>query len=428
MTEAPNHAERGHAQWSASATARNVHCAGAIALSTLAGEEVESLHAARGTACHEISERALTSGNDPSLWLGSTVKTKGHEIEIDEEIIEGASEYVEYVRDRISREGVKWWVEESFSLEALDPPLEAGGTGDAVIYDPSARELEIVDLKFGRGVVNVEGNAQLRTYGLCALLAFPELDVEKIRVTIDQPRAPVKGETIRSEVFYAAELIDWAHNLLNAMQRSKDALDEFEQIGGSRTVFDEWAAKWLKPGACKFCPSEGICPALRKQALATAGEAAVAWFEDPNTVEKPKLNQPALLSPDERGHILDGLEMLEDWIKAVRASEHTRAERGDPATGYMLADKIGNRAWIEEDEKKLEAILRSAFQVGPDMVYAQKIKSPAQIEKMVGAKRKAEVDALCHKPLKGSNLVAISKTTRPPAKSKPEAFFEKMEK
>ena len=84
MTEAPNHAERGHAQWSASATARNVHCAGAIALSTLAGEEVESLHAARGTACHEISERALTSGNDPSLWLGSTVKTKGHEIEIDE--------------------------------------------------------------------------------------------------------------------------------------------------------------------------------------------------------------------------------------------------------------------------------------------------------------------------------------------------------
>ena len=303
-----------------------------------------------------------------------------------------------------------------FSLEALDPPLEAGGTGDAVIYDPFARELEIVDLKFGRGVVNVEGNAQLRTYGLGALLAFPELDVEKIRVTIVQPRAPVKGETIRSEVFYAAELIDWAHNLLNAMQRSKDALDEFEQIGGSRTVFDEWAAKWLKPGACKFCPSEGICPALRKQALATAGEAAVAWFDDPNTVEKPKLNQPALLSPDERGHILDGLEMLEDWIKAVRASEHTRAERGDPATGYMLADKIGNRVWIEEDEKKLEAILRSAFQVGPDMVYAQKIKSPAQIEKMVGAKRKAEVDALCHKPLKGSNLVAIGKTTRPPAK------------
>jgi hypothetical protein len=94
----------------------------------------------------------------------------------------------------------------------------------------------------------------------------------------------------------------------------------------------------------------------------------------------------------------------------------------------MLADKIGNRAWIEEDEDRLESLLREKLRLGDDNIFVRKIKSPAQIEKCVGAKRKAEVDALCHKPLKGTNLVAVGKTTRPPAKSKPEAFFEKMEK
>ena len=45
------HHERSHAQWSASGTARNWTCSGALALATLAGPERESEHAARGTDC-----------------------------------------------------------------------------------------------------------------------------------------------------------------------------------------------------------------------------------------------------------------------------------------------------------------------------------------------------------------------------------------
>ena len=431
MTEQQNHADRGHSQWSASSTARNVTCSGAIALQTLAGPEKESEHAARGTACHEISEKCLRAAigspeSEPGFYLGSMVKTKELEIEIDEEIVEGATEYVEYIRSRGSAKGVQVWVEQHFSLAALDTPLEAGGTGDAIIYDPAAKELEIVDLKFGRGVVDVAGNPQLRTYGVGALLAFVDLDVEKVTVTIVQPRAPVKGETIRSESFHPSELIDWTHNLLEAMKRSKQALDAFEAINGSRTLFDEWAAEWLTPGACKFCKAEGFCPALKSKALAVTNEAVQAWFEDPNAVEKPKINQPDLMSVEELGHTLDGLEMLEDWARAVRAYAHTQAERGSPPTGYMLVDKIGNRAWRETDEEKLLPLLTEKFGPGLEF-FTEKMKSPAQLEKLVGAKRKAEVDALCHKPVKGPNLVASAKTTRPPAKSKVESFMEKVE-
>ena len=426
--EQQNHADRGHSVWSASSAAANVTCAGRIAMQELAGPEKESEHAARGTACHEVAEKCLRNGGAALEHLGSVVKTKELEIEIDEEICAGAQEYVDYVRGEMGDpgvSGVQLWIEEHFSLAALEPPLEAGGTGDAVLYFPALKLLEIIDLKFGRGVVDVEGNPQLRTYGLGALLAFPDLDVERIKVTIVQPRAPVRGETIRSETFHVAELIDWTDNLLKAMRRSKQALDEFEQINGSRVLFDEWADKRLQPGVCVFCKAEGICPKLKKKALSITPEAAQAWFEDPTLVEKPKLNMPELLSAEERGHVLDGLEMLEDWIKALRASEHTRAERGDAAAGYVLVDKIGNRAWVEQDEEALSAALAKSFpeKSSADFVVS-KLKSPAQIEKLVGAKRKAEVDALCHKPVKGTNLVSSTKTTRPPAKTKAETHFE----
>ena len=426
MNDQTAHADRGHSQWSASATSRNVTCPGAIALQTLAGPEKESEHAARGTACHEVAERHLNQGTDPNLDLDTTVKTKQHEIVIDEEIVAGATEYVEYVRQRQALPDAVLWVEQQFSLAALEPPLEAGGTGDAVLYFPHLKMLEIIDLKFGRGVVDVEGNPQLRTYGVGALLAFPDLDVKTVKVTIVQPRAPVKGETIRSEEFYVADLIDWTNDLLGAMKKAKRALDEFEAIDGSRTLFDEWAQQWLKPGACKFCRAEGFCPALRRRALSVAPEAARQWFEDPTLTTPPKLNAPDLGSPDERGHVLDGLEMLENWIKAVRASEHTRAERGDPATGYVLVDKIGNRAWKETDEEKIVAALKLDLKLADNQLYTKKAVSPAQAEKIIGAKRKAEVDALCHKPVTGTNLVSATKTTRPPAKSKAAAFMEEV--
>lgn len=427
MSDTPNHADRGHSQWSASATTRNVTCAGAIALSTLAPEEKESEHAARGTACHEAAEQCLRSGCDANSLLGSTIQTKQHEIEIDEEIVEGAQEYVDYVRGQIGQSDAGFWIEEHFSLAALNPPMEAGGTCDAIVYAPAGKSLEVIDLKFGRGAVDAEGNPQLRTYAVGALLAFSDLDVETTTVTIVQPRAPIKGETIRSESFHAAELIDWTDDLLKAMRRSKQALDEFEAINGSRTLFDEWAEKWLNPGKCKFCPAEGYCPALRKRALSVAPTNAREWFEDPTLQTPPVLpNAPELLSPAERGHILDGLEMLDDWIRAVRGAEHTLAERGDAATGYMLVDKIGNRIFTETDEAKLAATLKEKLKLTDEQLFKKKILSPAQAEKIVGSKRKAEVDALCTKPLKGTNLVAVGKTTRPRAKSKVENFLEEV--
>ena len=429
MTEQQPHHDRDHATWSASATERNWRCAGAIAMESISPEDKESLHAARGTAAHELGERCLRGGGQAIEYLGMVIKTKEHEVEIDEELANSAQEYVDYCR---TLKGV-WLVEKKFSLDALDPPFEAGGTCDFISVE--AHQIEVVDLKNGMGVVDVNENKQLRTYALLAMLNLKAgVNAERIKVTIVQPRAPHKDGRIRSETFHVADLVEWTSELMKAMRRSKRAFDEFQTINGDRVKFNEWAEKWLTPGACKFCRAEANCPALRKKALAVISEKAAGWFEDPNaTVVVPS---PAEMTPETLGRVLDGLDMLEDWIKAVRGHAHAQAERGVTIPGYQLVDKIGNRIFgftIKTDdvvivapmtENEAIAVLKKVG-LTDEQLWTKKLISPAAAEKIVGAKRKKEIEALTIKPVKGTNLASVAKSTRSPAQTSIEKNFER---
>ncbi|TGT76193.1 MULTISPECIES: DUF2800 domain-containing protein [unclassified Mesorhizobium] len=408
-----DHGARDHATWSASATARNVHCPGALTLAQFAPPQRESLHSARGTACHQIAEKCLRTGVDASSFLGEIEKTKEREIEIDEELVNSAQEYVDYCR--FLTPDSQWWVEERFDLSALGTPFDAGGTGDFVSYSAIDRSLEIVDLKNGMGVVDVNENPQLRTYGLGALLAHPDLDVERVTVTIVQPRAPHKDGRIRSETFHIADLIDWTADLLKAMQRSKQAMDEHAAAKGNTVLLDEWRDKWLKPGKCTFCPVEGSCPALKRDALSVAA----VWFDD---MDQPRLGNAALdTDPASLNRDLNMIPMLEDWIKARRALAHSMAEQGVEFEDHMLVDKIGNRKWADEIEA-VTALMEAGL--AEDNVYTRKPVSPAQAEKLLGSKRKALIEPFVVREVTGTNLVSRAKTTRSAAKSKAETYFE----
>lgn len=415
-----DHSDRSHSTWAASATARNWHCSGALVLSRYAPPQKESIHSARGTAAHQIAEKCLRTGVDASSFLEAVEKTKEHDIEIDEELVNSAQEYVDYVRKQARRyeqhigAPLKTLIEQKFSLADLTPPFDAGGTGDAVQFCAETKELEIIDLKNGMGIVDVAENMQLRTYALGAMLANPGLDVEKITVTIVQPRAPHKDGRIRSETFHVADLVEWTADLLAAMRRSKQAMDEFEAAGGNTVILDEWNAKWLKPGKCTFCPVEGSCPALKRDALSVAK----VWFDD---MGDARLGNEALdTSPEALARDLDMIPMLEDWVKARRAFAHSQAEAGVEIPGWQLADKIGNRKW--GDESALLAALKPML--GDDMIYAEpKIRSPAQLEKVLG-KHKSLIEPYVVREVTGTNLVSVNKTSRPAAKSTAAKYFE----
>lgn len=408
------HGQRDHSRWSASSTARNWACPGALAMAErVTTPEKENEAAAWGTACHQLAERCLRDGVDASVFIDEIEYTKEHEIAIDDEMAETAQVFIDYVR-AASSGGKPLWLEERFSLDSLQPPFEAGGTCDAIIYHAGKRMLEVIDLKGGRGVVvEVLGNPQLRTYALGAMLAHGDMKVDQVKVTIIQPRAPHKDGRIRSETFHVADLVEWTADLVAAMRRSEEAIAKRAELPDG-----PWSDAYLKAGDhCKFCRAAAICPALEKKAFDAAG----VWFDDLN---QPRLaNTPDSLSPEELAVRLDAADMISDWISAMRAYAHSLAESGTEIPNYQLVEKIGRRTWATDDEAKIVADLHNVAGLDDDRIYNRKLKSPAQIEKL-GKEVKKKIENMWHAPVKGTNLVRADKTTRPAVKSAPEKFFD----
>lgn len=423
------HASRQHAAWSASATARNWNCPGALTLTAPLVERRTSEAAAWGTCAHEIAEGCLTQGLDASEFVGNNVGSDGFRFDVDEEMADTAQQFVDYVRGRLADYNAaefvtsgRWpsavlYVEQRLSLAAIKPPFEAGGTGDAILWFPGWKLLEIVDLKGGRGVVvEATGNPQMRTYALGAMLTLPDLKPERVMTTIVQPRAPHKDGRIRSETFHVADLLEWTGELLDAMHRAAQA-DLDAEMGGKDAV---WNRRWLNAGDhCKFCPAAGFCPALEQRAMDAVG----VWFDD---LDKPRIsNIPDSMEPSELAKRLDVADLIQEWMNAVRAYAHAQAESGVEIPGYQLVDKIGHRAWKGDDTVTRAAL--TALGLKPHQLDDVKLKTPAKIEKALGAKRKGEIDALVERPVRGTNLVASDKTTRPAATPVANRFFQPIE-
>lgn len=424
-----NHSDRDHATWSASASSRNFKCPGALALTTHL-PETTSEAADWGTCAHQISERCLRDDGDADRFIGKTEKGKKHSFEVDEEMAETAQQYVDYVRramlrgspyapgDQSNLKNAQLWIEQRFSLADLNPPFDAGGTGDAVIYLPAERRLEIVDLKGGRGVVvAAKGNPQLRTYALGAVMANKGLDVEQVTVTIVQPRASHPDGRIRSETFHVIDLMEWASDMMAAMHRAKEAIDKQPSMPESA-----WAAAYLNPGGhCRdtFCKAQGTCPALRQAALDAVGVHFSPVDDTPGIA-----NAPDSGSPEERAKRLDMLDMIEGWIQEVRAHEHRMAEMGQPAPGYGLVEKTGREKWAEGAEDLVRAIAAKAELPQDKFLNPGKLRTPKQVRE---AFKKAKADAsalagLSKTPKGGTNLVRIDQTTRV-VKSSVETHF-----
>lgn len=408
-----NHAERAHAKWSASKTALYWNCAGALAMvEEMNLPDKTSEAAAWGTACHEVAEICLREDRD-ALELIDRSFTRGDFTHVvDEEMAETAQEYVDYVRgraavynDQTSDQAVVH-IERKFKLDDLNPPFDAGGTGDAILYFPKWKLLEIIDLKGGRGVVvEADNNKQMRTYALGAMLEFKGLEVKEVMSTIVQPRAYHREGRIRSEKIHVIDLMEWTQDLVAAMRTAKQAESDLAAAKGNAVASDLWAETYLKPGDhCHdcFCPVAGACPALKAHAFNAVG----VFFDD---LDQPTLkNTPDMLSPEELAKVLDASDLIEGFIKAARALGHTLAEGGVEVPGYILVEKVGRRKFTLSD-KELRAELLKRGGSEDDILAEPKLKPMGQLEKVFG---KGGLDDLIEKPVTGTNLVRADKTTR----------------
>jgi hypothetical protein len=359
-----------------------------------------TVYSAWGTACHSLAADVLTHGDAHyAARKGGPISADGFEFTVDDEMIECAKVYTDYVRDVAGPDGAIL-VEQQVSFHehlGLPEEHEAFGTADALIVRGS--EAIVVDLKTGRGVEVGADTSQLKAYALgCLEVAETVADIERVRLVIVQPRAG----GIKELDLWVDELKAWARDVATpACRKVLAAIDDFS-IGH------------LNPGEkqCKFCAAKATCPALRD----TVADVTQMDAASPDEFATSEPLQPNADNPDWLSVCLSRVDLIEDWCKAVREAAHKRLSDGLPVPGYKLvAGKRGNRAW--SNAKTAEELLRRTFRLTVEQAYDLKLISPTTAEKLkkdgvIGERQWAKVAELITQP-DGKPHVAPESDSRP---------------
>ena len=387
-----------HSPIGASSMSRWSACPGSVPLSKGMPNNT-SRYAAEGTVAHSIAEKwlsakiahaALPEGMcegieilPPDIWdeVGKSYIAEGFEFEVNDEMVEAVEIYTGVIQDTLAEYSLPWQyvrVENGFALKHIDE--EAYGTCDTVIYVPMNR-LVVVDFKFGKGVsVSIEWNLQLLYYALGAYYELSEsdrADLAYIEIVIVQPRDKT-GDTIRRAVYRIPDLHRFENELVAAVARIRAGDDTL--AAGSH---------------CKFCPAKPICPEHRKY-LNTLAAIDFSQVE----LEAPAMPKISALSVEQLAVLMDNAKIIKDWCSAVLDHAHSMAERGQNIPGYELVEKQGNRRWVDE----AATIAHYEPQLGDD-IYIKKVKSPAQLEKLLDKQGQKDLENFWEKPITGKTLV-----------------------
>lgn len=367
-----------HSELGASVAERWMQCPGSVRLSR-GQPNPQTSYALEGKAAHALAERCLTTDTEPLAFLG----TNFHGVEVTEEMVEAVDVYVTHVRSRMT-DGADVVVEQQFDLAPLNPPGAMWGTADAVVRQKGWDHIDIIDFKYGRGVVvQAVGNAQLRYYALGAVLALG-VAPSTVTMTIVQPRASHPDGIVRSETISCLDLIEFAADLLDAARKTLEP--------DAPLVPGEW---------CGFCRAAAVCPALHDHAM------VVAQREFVDLDAGAELPDPSLLRKEDLLRVLRNSQMLENWLRSCSAYVSAQLAADPEYTDeFKLVAKRATRRWAVEDEQVI-ATLRDKG-VTLDELFVRKLKSPAQIEKLVGKKQLPQ--ALVSKVSSGVTLAPASDT------------------
>lgn len=363
VTEDPP--KKKHAILAPSAADRWMVCQGSIA-KTIDIPNKDNEYSIEGTDYHEVAAVCLETDTNAMDYVGHPMLSGAL---VTEENAKALQKYIDLVRTyRDSEGGGVLKVEDVVPLEWLTGEKDAEGTSDASILrqDP---ELVVVDLKFGRGVaVSAVNNRQLKIYALGVLQKhsmFTEYD--NVRLVISQPRL----DSVSEWVISVKELLEFADEVKRA---SKPILERL----ANRSL----PMLPLSPDekACRFCLAKATCEALEQHVEQTL----VSGFINEETgkgelkLEAKTLKPVISVSGQRLGNLMSRVELMEDFIKAVRAEVEIELLAGREVEGYKLVQgKKGNRAWSDSDAV---AELFKKYRMKKDEMYDMSLISPTTAE------------------------------------------------
>lgn len=322
-------------------------------------EDETSVFAEEGTKAHAVAEKALKA----YLQTGKiNIECK------DAEMREMVGKYVDVCVEKInearkaSRDAVVE-VEQRINFSHLVP--QGFGTGDLVML--SDEYLEVVDLKYGKGVeVSAVNNPQMRLYALGLFNEFGWMyGARKIRMTIVQPRIG----NISTDEISDKELVLWGDKV------KKIAKIAFKGEGE------------LKAGNhCKFCKARRTC------------RARADYMQN---IIRNKFKGGNELEPFEISEVLLEAQQVENWLKDLKDWALKQALNGEKFPWMKLVEGRSNRK-IKDEAEAVKVLTEAGY--GRDELFETKLIGITKLSKLCG---KDKLDKL----LKGNIIKPQGKPT-----------------
>ncbi len=375
----------GHSIFAPSAASMWLHCSGSLLANAVAVDDAGE-DAAYGTVAHEMAQRWLTEGRQPTDMLNRTFEVvngaRTFHITADVQMAAFVEQYVDWCRELPGDH----YYERRVDLSDYTPIPGQGGTADAAACEPGL--LTITDLKMGLGVkVFVENNDQARMY---ALGFFAEWDFiysfKRIVIRICQPRLDYFG----------------------VWEISRDELIAFGEFVKERAglAWKENAPRTPSPKSCRFCKAKLTCPAISMQLddlIDEAFDVPVDYEAQPmisheyetlaGGVPIPEVTSTIALSTDMLVFRLRYRKLFESWFKAIYDELMRRAQDGERVRGFKLTN--GRRAFSWSDEEAATELLESHGLDETDFA-PRKLVSVAEVKKLLRAikMKPKEIDAI----------------------------------
>lgn len=314
---------------------RVINCPGSVALVQKMPPQPSSKYADEGTLLHDTIADVLHNLDDPQTFLGRV----HNEQVLTQELIDDKLMVALKLLDEVDpNQEMVYEVEQRVGFGDILP----GVFGSTDLIGRIGRRAIVLDWKFGDGVaVDAVENPQLMFYAAAAMRtegskwAFEGAD--EIECIIIQP------PSIRRWVTTPKRIAEFEQQLVAAVKTA------------------------LKPDAplmhgdhCRWCAAKPICPRMT------------------GAVDRALKVQLESIDAATLGKYLQNAELLEEWIKDLRALAHRMLEKNVPVPGYKLVSKRATRKWTDEQAAR-KALLDMGLK--ESVVVETSIMSPAQAEK-----------------------------------------------
>jgi hypothetical protein len=330
-----------------STAARVINCPASVAMAEQMPARASSSYADEGTLLHNAIAAVLDTPQSPASLLGMAYEglTLTQEL-VDDKLLPALAALDEIDPDR----SAEMIVETRVDFGNFIP--QAWGSCDLIMR--RGPKVIVLDWKFGREPVSAVENAQLMFYA-CAAMRTAALDwafqgATEIELIIVQPPGMSRWTVTHLE--------------LEIYERTLRAAVLASQAPEPRLAAGAW---------CRWCPAKPTCPAHT------------------GAVERALALKLTALDPAMVGQYLRNAELLEGWIRDLRALAMTKLEAGQPVDGYKLVAKRATRAW--RDETDAAAALRAAGVEESELMVSE-LKSPAQVEKVLKKTKTTMPDGL----------------------------------